>query len=204
MGELSRPVGAALTAADIQAHVQALAAALPRLRTERELTAGSEVAFRFQRLRSAYQLGPKAFEPFIAELTRLRRDCDQVLNTRLVHAVDRFQDLTTLIRAAEIEKDFLREFFIRKAAEGPQRFTGRTADVHVKTSPTRNLPASSSPERVQLEKLLQQSGAWADVSQLSRPRLCKAIIDGQLGPAQADVERLCPAAVTHVVSARAR
>ncbi|MEW6249006.1 MAG: hypothetical protein AB1716_00020 [Planctomycetota bacterium] len=151
-------VPAGLSPAEIQEHVHQLAAAVPRLRTERDLTRCAEVAEHFGRLRTAYRSQPAAFAGVVPELTRLRRDCEQILDTRLVQAVDRFQEISETIRRAEAEREFLREFFIRKASQSRGQMTGTTAEVTVRSTPTREVPHAGSDRRVQLERLLQRSG----------------------------------------------
>ncbi len=193
-----------MPATEILAHVRELAAVLPRLRSDRDLTRCSDIASQFARLRTGYVLDFDAFAAHLPELTRLRRDFEQILSTRLAQVVDRYQELSAQIRRGEHERDLLREFFIRKAAEATPRFTGQRAEVSVRRQATRDVPPAGDARRTQLERRLQQAGLWIEVSQLSRTRLCRAIAQKRLGVIQGEAEEVCPAVVAYTVLTRLR
>ena len=167
-----------------------------------DLSHCSEIALRFGALRQQYLRQPQSLVAHVDKLGQLRRRFDTWLAKRLPEVVDRFQQITEQIRAAEQERGYWREFLIRTAtASGTERLQGVGAAVAVRSIQSRTLPAASSQERQELEALIRESGQWSEVSRLSARKLAQALSQNRFGPPVAEqVERLCPSRVVHQVT----
>jgi hypothetical protein len=193
-------------ARELDDQIAALQAALGRLGTAgHDLADLAEIAQRFQLLRRQYVAHREQMDGHVPRLAQLRQRLEALLNAQLTRVVDRFHELGEQIRRAEAEHDFLREFFIRRAGTAGLELPGLRAQVTVKTQPNLAVPAAGTPERTRLNRLLQDSGRWADVSQLARARLLKALDANQFAPPQEqEILRLCPRTTTHTVVSRPR
>lgn len=161
------------------------------------------VAERFQSLRAQYAANPDALRPHVPQLTELRRQYDELLDAEQPRTIDRFHELGEQIRTAEAEREFLRQYFIRRAAG--RELTGTTASLTVRSRVSLSIPKPGSDARTRLDELLRSSGRWDEVSQLAGPRLLRALDRKRFAPEQqAAIEHLCPRTVTHAVASRGR
>jgi hypothetical protein len=200
------PSAVPLNVRQLDDQIAGLQAALGRLGTAgTNLADLAEVAQRFQLLRRQYVTHREQMDGYVPRLTQLRQRLEALLNTQVARVVDRFHELGEQIRQAEVEHDFLRQFFIRRAGATGLELPGVQAQVTVKIQQNLAVPAASTDERARLDRLLQDSGRWADVSQLARTRLLRALNAKQFTPQQEqDITRLCPRTTTHTVVSRPR
>jgi hypothetical protein len=189
---------------EIENRIASIGSSLDELDRDGTLEACFEIDQLFRTLREEYRRHPEALTGLVPQLTGLSRRFDEILSVRVAQIVDRFHDINERIRRAEQEKTAWREFLIRSATRArTDRLSGSTACIRLKSQEIRQMPASGSEDRRQLEDLIRSSGCWEQVSQLSRPKLEKAIDSGQIPQAQAgDIERLCPISVMHQVSSQ--
>lgn len=196
---------ARLSIREIEQHIACITTQLNQLAAgDGDMQRFAEVGERFCLLRAAYQAQPATVEPHVARLAQLSRQFDGLLDIHLARVVDRYQEVNERIRAAEREKEFLREYFIRKAGQGHVSLAGQRAEVLVRSIPTRVLPPASTDARVQLDRLVLDSGHWQEVSQLSRAKLQHALDETRFGPQQQAIAALCPVTVSHQVTSRLR
>jgi hypothetical protein len=195
-----------LTPRALDDHIAGLQNALGRLGTAgNDLADLAEVAERFQLLRRQYVAHREQMDGYVPRLAQLRQRLEALLNAQVARVVDRFHELGEQIRQAEVEHEFLRSFFIRRAGNSGLELAGVRAQLTVKTQPNLSVPAAGTDERARLDRVLQDSGRWADVSQLARARLLKALNARQFTPQQEqDITRLCPRTTTHTVMSRLR
>ena len=195
-----------LNTRELDAQIDGLQAALGRLGTAgTDLADLAEVAESFQVLRRQYVAHRQQMDGYVPRLTQLRQRLEALLSAQVPRVVDRFHELGEQIRQAEVEHDFLREFFIKRAGSAPLELPRVRAQVTVKTQPGLAVPSAGTDERARLDRVLQDSGRWADVSQLARARLLRALDDKRFSPQQEqDIMRLCPRTTTHTVVSRSR
>jgi len=192
---------------EIGEHLACLTAALDRLSSDHAgLEACVDIAERFEALRQQYRQQPASLASWVSRLAELRRRFDQLLGMRLSQIVDRFHQIGEQIRLAEREKACWRDQLIRIASESRRdQLDGNSAVVRIRSVMSRTVPPAGSLQRQQLEAILRESGCWEQVSQLSRPKLDRAMKNSLLAKPQADeVERICPVSQIHQVSCRAR
>lgn len=193
------------TSEEIGASIREVSAALAGLEAGRD---GTEeflaLEARFQQLRRQYRDDPQKFAGRIQQLQDLSRRFGGVLERRASVVVDQFHAVTEKIRALEEAKAFWREMLIRIAGVAPPgdlRGTGVAAKV--RSLQALDVPRSGSPERKQLEELIQRSGCWNQVSFLSRPRLEEALRRKAFTePEERTISQLCPATTIHQVTCR--
>ncbi len=195
-----------LTPRELDEQIAGLQAALGRLGTAgADLSDLAEVAERFRLLRQQYLAHREQMDGHVPRLTQLRQRLEALLSAQVGRVVDRYHELGEQIRQAEVEHDFLRQFFIRRAGDAGLELPGLRAQVTVKTQRGLALPAAGTDERARLDRVLQESGRWGDVSQLARARLLRALNDKQFTPQQEqDITRLCPRTTTHTALSRPR
>lgn len=160
----------------------------------------ADVAERFRALRTLYAESPNALRGRVPELTDLRRQYDARLDANVADAVDRYHRLGAEIRRAEAEREFLRQFFVRKAGARPMEIPGKTAQVTIQARSSLSMPKAGSAERDRLDQTVRASGKWEEVSQLATAKLLRAMEQKHFTPAEADaIEKLCPRTLSHVV-----
>jgi hypothetical protein len=192
---------------EIEEHVAFIAVAVNELALGGgDLERFGEVSERLQLLRALYKRQPEPLSSFITKLTELSRRFESLLDARMPEIVDRYHHVNEQLRRIEREKDYLREYLIRRAGPGPRETVpGVSAEVVVRSLPTRLLPPAGTVQRGKLERLLAQSGVWPEVSQLSRSKLQQALAKGRLSADdQRAIEELCPPTVVHQVTTRLR
>ena len=191
---------------ELDDQIAGLQSALGRLGTAgTDLADMAEIAERFQLLRRQYVAHREQMDGYVPRLAQLRQRTEALLNAQVARVVDRFHELGEQIRRAEVEHDFLRTFFVRRAGSARLELAGVRAQITVKTQQNLSVPAAGTEERAKLDRVLQDSGRWADVSRLARARLLKALNARQFTPEQEqDIARLCPRTTTHTVVSRLR
>lgn len=170
-----------------------------------DLSRCMEVHERFSALRDQYRQQPDSLGEHTTRLSELSKRFDDLLTGRLPLIVDRFNEVNEQIRLVQQEKAFWRDFLIRRAVQARQgQLNGTLATVRVRSTQSRTLPPVGSSERSQLEDLIRDSGRWEQVSQLSRPKLQRALAGSVFaGEEAAAIEYLCPSTETYQVSSRA-
>ncbi|MFH1419216.1 MAG: hypothetical protein ABII12_13140 [Planctomycetota bacterium] len=165
-----------------------------------------EVDDDFEALRSQYRSSPETLADGVEELAKLRNRFDELLRARAPAVVDRFHALNQELDRAGREKEFWRGFLIRLAeSERREHIGGAAADVRVRSTVGRRMPPPQSEGRQKLEQFVRAAGRWEAVSQLSRPKLERALANGQFAPPIAgEIEALCPTEVRHMVSCTPR
>ena len=196
----------ALSARKLEEQIAGLQTALGRLGTAgADWGALTEIAERLAILRRQYVAHRERLGGYVPRLTLLRQQLDALLSTHLTRVVDHFHELGEQMRRAETEREFLREYFIRRAGDASLELAGVRAQVTVKATPGITMPASGSDTRAKLEDLLKASGRWPEVSQLARARLLRALDGRQFTPQQEqEIGRLCPRTISHQVITRLR
>ncbi len=192
-----------LSKQEINGHMRFLSSEIEALAAgDRNLPGCIAIDERFRALRDQYRQQPDTLGGCIGELSQLSKRFDALLGERLTSVVDRFNEVSEQVHRAEQEKAFWRDFLIRNAVQaGQERLHGTTATVRVRSMDTRKLPAAGVPERDRLEELIRASGCWEQVTQLSRPRLQRALAQNLFDKPQADaIEQLCPTTVTYQVT----
>lgn len=207
---MSTSTNTRLTPARIQQHVACVADSIERMGAPSADVTGldefADVGGRLDILRAQYRADPASMAEHVNKLAELSRRFDALLAARMPEVIDRFHAANEELRRVKNEKEFWREFLIRQAPAGPREtLRGATVDVVIKSSESRALPASGSESRLRLESVIQESGFWSDVSQLSKPKLQHALKENLFGGSQRQlIEELCPAMVTHTVTSHVR
>jgi len=189
----------------IRDHIQSITNGLDDLASGNgNLSMCVEIGEQFNHLRDYYRKEPESMTDFVGRLGELSKRFDALLAERSSQIVDHFHRINERLRLVEQEKQFWRDFLIRQATESRNEYlNGSAASVRVKSNVTRSLPSAQSNERIQLEDLIRESGCWDKVSQLSGPKLNKALENHLLPDNQAaTIEQLCPTTVIHQVSSR--
>lgn len=170
-----------------------------------DVSTWSAAAERFQSLRAQYAADPDALRPHVPQLAELRTRYEALLDADRPPAVDRYHELGEQIRRAEAEREYLRQFFIRRSRAGVRELTGTTAGVTVNARVGLAIPKAGTDARKRLDELLRASGRREEVSQLAASRSLRALQDRRFAPdAQSATERLCPRMTTHTVISRPR
>jgi hypothetical protein len=197
---------APLSPRELEEQIAQLQSALGRLGTAgADLAALAEVAERFGVLRRQYLSQRERLNGYVPRLTQLRERLDALLGAQVPRVVDHYHEIGERLRRAEAERDFLREFFIRRAGGAGLELAGERAEMTIKVQPGIAVPAAGSENRTKLERVLHESGHWAEVSQLARARLLRAMEAKRFtGPQEQEIARLCPRTLTHQVIARPR
>lgn len=192
---------------EIEQHVAYIGGSLGKLgASDGDVGRFAKVGERLQMLRSQYRAQPESLDGCVPRLRELSRQFDALLESRLAQIVDRFHEINEQIRRAQCEKEFWREYLIQQAPPGRREtLSGSTAEAVIRSSKSRLLPAAGTEPRAQLEGLVQETGRWGEVSQLSRSKLQRALDQAWLSPAQQRaIAELCPLEVVHQVSSRPR
>ncbi len=188
---------------EIEEQVTYITARLDTLAADRpDLTLSAELAERFRTLREQYQQRPASLQRRVQQLATLSKRFDECMAAQLPLVVDRFHELNEQIRHANSEKELWRDFLIRRATDSRQEHrAGNAAVVRVRSVQARALPSAASAERKRLEDLIRESGQWGQVSQLSGPKLQRALAGNLFDRPQAEaIGQLCPPTVIHQVS----
>jgi len=194
---------AAMSPRQIAEHVDAIAGALARFSAGEPFQL-AEVAERFRVLRDQYRAEPKSLDAHVSRLSQLSGQFDALLNARLPDVVDRYHRVADQIRRAESEKQYLRDFLVRKAGPGRMTLAGTAAELTVRPCQSRVLPAAGTEPRARLEQLIQETGQWQQVSQLSRSKLQRALQDSVFGERQQAIAQMCPVTTIHQITSRVR
>jgi len=184
----------------VEDQIAKLRESLPRVSAPESDGLWADVAERFRSLRNQYLAEPETLRARVSELAELRRQYDAQLDADIPRAIERYHALGEEIRRAEAEREFLRQFFVRRAGTRPLELNSPRVQLSVQLRTGLAMPRSGTPDRVQLDKVVQATGKWQEVSQLAVARLLRALEQKRFTPAQADeIDRLCPRTTSHVV-----
>jgi len=158
----------------------------------------------FQTLREQYRQRPASLAAHAARLSELRTRFDGILEPHLSAVVDHFREINDQIRQLEMEREFWREYLVRKTSQlQREELRGNSSFIRVRTTQTREIPPAGTASRKTLEQLIRDAGQWQLVSQLSRPKLQQAIAEKKLEqPLAESIDRMCPMRTTYAVVSR--
>jgi hypothetical protein len=197
----------AIPSGETERHVAHIAAALDELSTKGgDMARFGDVAERLGLLRLQYRAQPKALDGHLPQLRELSQRFDALLGSRLAQVVDRYHGVVQEIRRAEREREFWREYLIRKAPAGRRAsLNGTAAVVVIRSAESRLLPPAGTEPRTRLERLVRETGRWDEVSQLSRTKLQRALERGHFDAGHREaIGELCPLTVVRQVSSQTR
>ena len=198
---------ASLSQHEIEEQVAQIEVVLEQLRAgDGDMARLGEVAERLALLRAQYRAHPESLNGYVPKLRQLGKRFEALLASRLSEVVDRFHRLGQELHRIEREKEFWLKYLISRAGPGRQeKLAGVTADVIVRSLQTRSLPPAGGEARTRLEGLVRETGHWQEVSQLARAKLDHALAKSLFTSEQRRaISELCPAAIVHQVSSRAR
>ena len=144
-------------------------------------------------LRRRYQASPELFASHLPALKRAGGQLAELEARWMMAVAQAFVEADRALRREEARRDACRALLIRAAEnKGVSRWDAGELEIAAQKHLSLQVPEAGSPERVALERYLDERGLWRAVSAVNRTILIKALEDGQItGEDRTAVERWC-------------
>lgn len=162
-------------------------------RGKADLAALWAIATTLGELRNEYRRSPEEMQEHLKRLGALRQRFDGLVCKTAGAIADHYQHLNEEIIRLQQEREQWRLALITAAENAPgHRIQGRACAIEVKATEALSLPPAGHADRLRIEQLLARAGVWQQVSQLSGPKLQRALTERQVPPAAAEeVMQVC-------------
>lgn len=145
------------------------------------------IATTLSELREEYRRSPGEMQTHVRRLGALRQRYDGLVCKTAGAIADHYQQLNDEIYRLQQEREQWRLALITAAENAPgHRVQGRACAVEVKATEVLSMPPTGHADRVRIEEVLARAGVWQQVSQLSGPKLQRALTERQVPPDAAD------------------
>jgi hypothetical protein len=155
-----------------------------------------------RQLRDAYSADPAALRPYVDRLRDYSRRIGQGLSASREALASTYLEWAERERAARTRREACRDALLELARAEPFRrleVPGGRVELH--ESRAVSLPRKGTPARRELAEIIEESGAWSQVAQLSPARLLRALDTGALDPDVAEqIQRICPVQPIHRIA----
>jgi len=144
-------------------------------------------------LRRRYKTSPALFADHLEALKVVSNQLADLEARWVMEAAQAFVEADRAMRREEARRDDCRELLIRAAeSKGVNRWDVGDVEIAAQKHLSLDVPQSGSPDRVALERYLDEHGLWRTVSALNRTLLIKALEGGQVaGEDRTAIERWC-------------